>query len=865
MKKTSKTVAQEILKSSHDMQISSAATLYGIYPHTKQVDTRLTFLFQLIKTGKLTLEAQHIDKLWQLFFVDAITSEEANCTLNFFENLCTLPQYSLAHLKYIFEKLNSLAPEEFSEKWLDCFYTYFISVNKNVGISEKEETCSLRLSGFEFFWKIAICARDLGTQEKAMKLIIKIYQRLSQDYDQPHQAAEEFIERCMSFLKNAITGSNLYKIEAPIKILKNFLDSIPPPSGLAPHDRGSPLNLNFVNKTGSGPEQFSLRAYTNDPLSLLRRSCAAFIQLEASGLRLLLGEGEGGLELTDDRAVGQSNLHEAATVRVKLFKEVLPKAEKREKFDPMPDELTKAKVIAEMMGLSEVSAWVALKECRFDPDYTATKLMTDEHFSLKCQEDAAKLEVPQPKAVEVEQDHSPALILINSQEYLNLLFDLLQNDDVDKSSLWNLLMKLPTAQNLVEKINRVKGTQWKEIFDLESGNVYKLLYNLQVAAMLIESSDGSKKGEEERLRWCSSFLREGGFHQVFIILTQSGIEKKYTTSAAWQNVLSVLLKIINFFIKGDIANARLSDRESRDFLAHSGETLKQTVDYPSLIKLLLKLIPSICEGTDLSSLQPALFIFLTALKSRPELLEHFYSYPNTVGFVTNTLANPQPDVRRLAFQTFLELCSLPSPLGIPNLLHPHRFFLDSLLNVQANENSDYLYQLLNHLIKDSCKGKEGGSPEDFSVLVETLIHDIKTLPPETDSDEPSHLLIGKIQLLTALVSSDKKLKLTVGGPNGHNMTREIFRFLFSADRRGGLATQTKCKSNEARKSALLLLGVLGRDCTENLSSLVSYLKPFHSTERQKESEISWNNPQILAKSKTSILPHHYPTRCHNIR
>jgi len=123
------------------------------------------------------------------------------------------------------------------------------------------------------------------------------------------------------------------------------------------------------------------------------------------------------------------------------------------------------------------------------------------------------------------------LILSNKSEYFDLLFELL-NLGVNEINVqaWNLLNQIPVNKNLYSNIKNLdinKHEDWNLLMD--SNNMYKLLYSLQIINSLICSPDTETLDElelQERYEWRTKFLKLGGFeHLLTILLNQSNIEE----------------------------------------------------------------------------------------------------------------------------------------------------------------------------------------------------------------------------------------------------------------------------------------------------------------------------------------------------
>jgi hypothetical protein len=51
-------------------------TLVGVEPHTKQIKTRLKFLYYILKHSTLTLPLDHLNTLWDCVIGNSLTPKE---------------------------------------------------------------------------------------------------------------------------------------------------------------------------------------------------------------------------------------------------------------------------------------------------------------------------------------------------------------------------------------------------------------------------------------------------------------------------------------------------------------------------------------------------------------------------------------------------------------------------------------------------------------------------------------------------------------------------------------------------------------------------------------------------------------------
>lgn len=129
----------------------------------------------------------------------------------------------------------------------------------------------------------------------------------------------------------------------------------------------------------------------------------------------------------------------------------------------------------------------------------------------------------------------PKNLLAGNQEFFNMLFDLLSNDeDHDVENIWKLLMKLPQDENptakKLEKLEVESDDQWEELID--GSSIHKLLYSLQIV---------SKKVQNDT-EWQNQFLVMRGYHHLFKVFLQID-SSKVNSSLAFKGV-DILCRIV---------------------------------------------------------------------------------------------------------------------------------------------------------------------------------------------------------------------------------------------------------------------------------------------------------------------------------
>lgn len=95
---------------------------------------------------------------------------------------------------------------------------------------------------------------------------------------------------------------------------------------------------------------------------------------------------------------------------------------------------------------------------------------------------AEQAEAERALAVEVEEI-APSKFLFDNQAYFDLLFELLNHDNVDRDRVWEILMELPTNPITEQTLKTLRSPNWDELINARS--LYKMLYCLQIIDRLM--------------------------------------------------------------------------------------------------------------------------------------------------------------------------------------------------------------------------------------------------------------------------------------------------------------------------------------------------------------------------------------------
>jgi len=173
----------------------------------------------------------------------------------------------------------------------------------------------------------------------------------------------------------------------------------------------------------------------------------------------------------------------------------------------------------------------------------------------------------------------PSLVLCRNEENFATLFELLSLPEAadQAEEVWMLLMRLPTEERLLSNLETLRAVKcpvpdWNEVLD--SKNVYKLLYQLQIMEALVQpaaqdqstdadsiSSDAGSLEDaqlKDRATWRKKFLLYGGFEHLNSILLafQEGDGEEDGDLARLRKMCTgLLLKMFSLFLGTALATA----------------------------------------------------------------------------------------------------------------------------------------------------------------------------------------------------------------------------------------------------------------------------------------------------------------------
>lgn len=470
-------------------------------------------------------------------------------------------------------------------------------------------------------------------------------------------------------------------------------------------------------------------------------------------------------------------------------------------------------------------------------------LYVDGDTDQQCPEEHIRPFEPREQRHDTEDHLYPHYLLSN--DYFDLLFELLAVDTDIGRQVWVLLTKLPTNVTLESRImnlsikNDTGGVDWAAIFSPSSA--IKLLYSLQI----VDNNMNMESESRQVQSWYLAFVDHGGFEHIYRIFMDTPHEE-FLAGMLPQRCLSLLLKLLLCFLSGPEASkahrpvnptlfvsrlllyvkaiTELACSSSSDF--ESGEPEGRPTEHRNsfdgqdegtqqglMMKAAVELIINCCS-CDL-------------LPTDAVLQEEAWRQIILNGLVSHQNAS----LRRVLRRGIFAFCSRVECLQTePGLVSASSFFLSLLFETLKTLNTDVMsttYLDFFTLLQDLL---DTHPPEhDFEDLSLRLTTQIKEHPILEVTGGPQDLTLhGLMNILRILIAKCPSLAVTVG--SDHDLVQHLYHSLFDVPITGHLRNGVpppKCKYPETRKLAFCLLAELASQSYQNRSMLVLLLQKNH--------------------------------------
>lgn len=808
-------------------------TLVGVEPHTKQIKTRLKFLYYILKHSTLTLPLDHLNTLWDCVIGNGLTPKEKDLGLNWLIKACgsrsVFDQSVMEEAtKLIFESklCTALDHASLSLAGLTCFMEYFRYHNCAQGKLHKiipswprgqSPTYIVRnvdLIGLKALWALVLRVADEEVAVDAIAELNALYDRekLSPELQRRIGAIrDDYISTIMSHLETANAAqseasNNTAVVRRCLTLLTTFLEE---------------LDLQQAGEALAEPEDELITLY----FYAARGQNRFLLEVsDAISLRALKRQAAKEINRSVNRIVFQLSVYSS-----------------RDEDAAVDDSLS----LRELGLTDNHTIYYDLVNDNIEDDDDDD---TDEEEAVTTE---AVEEVPAVKAVV----HPPSFVLTNNQAYFKLLFGLLAMDEQVAQMAWDLLAKLPTNAAMEASIasfhTAAQAPEWSELIDPTSA--FSLLYALRIVKAALQRDRVTDDAE-----WSLQLVAQGGLQHLADVLYRQDQLLRGNLS---KHCLLALLEIIESTIAlPGVPAAQIDAAIDSERLVEGLQSVirRSAVDTHAQ--------PSEVDGQVVKSACALLVTFIrpsTLYKGRGRhLLDKLTSAAEFTDLLRVSLLDSADTVIRV------EVADLILTLYLAGGEENRKYFLVTLFDFLPNiapdsQRCSEFFIVLSELTKQ-YRSTEGEADQSSLVepLVRTLTSLIKTHPivEKAENSQPDQVLIGLLHIfkeLAEVLPQGIKQRTEDGG----SLIEELFhKCLFevpSAAFHGSLAPP-KCKTKASRTAAFALLVELLKGSPENHMLVLGLVRKFHLNEA-KEGEIvplglEWNHsPAAGERSPTGYV------------
>lgn len=835
--------------------------LCGNASHHETMQDFFGLLEFILTHSSLMLNTEQIDSLWQSLVVNTISEVDRDRAFVWLDSL--VKNAKLGHKPFsdedcmyiLLQKIPTLEFNSLSFAGYNLVQCYFYYANLNKAtlpqqvyhsrlraaadasrateddsppadksefvVEAKEPMCS-KLIGVEMIWKAALSMENEEASKKAMAFLSSMYQSpLEVNECHSHEEHEVFIKNCFLWMSPPIAALRSGTAEADCcedgcdtTIRRTLLLMKNLVEGHAA------LEVGEVSGHGS--------ITTGQPITI-----------KAKGV------------LKNVPVIVHSN-DRIFTLRAKLA-ELLSVAPARVRIVALGKELRVMNQTISQVGLkTDFSIIVALKSV--------------------ADSDAAEAEQPTSEAPPAKAADTPRHIL-SRPEYFQQLFAMLDLTAMVAQGTWDLLMLLPTNQEMLSNLRGDCGEAAAQTWSraLDPNSVFKLLYSLQIVQSVIDKE--LRLGEA---RWCTWFVTNGGVNHLIQVLTMSDIFKNGSNPKRRICMVHILRVVAQFVLQPPVEDGEqrstfpvsfMEELESGTPALREGGLLTNAVaSSPELVNHLLALCWSIApvEGKAASEeeieevseiVRLTLLLLVTLCCGDQEALAHLWYHQNLKDWLCRLICTTTNQrVRAITGDAVLQLSSdrLPEPLARQSFGVFFQALLQLLPSVgQDCATAEEFYSILCLLLEQSFTMPDfplNCQPETlFSQLLNWVLTHKAVEAFDTDEDP---VLKGSLNLLRVLL---------IHRPALSECSEELEMFveflfqtcLFAIPEASLDGDLPLCKAPTTRSAAFELLEEIVTKNQVGMAKLVSLLCQQHP---RVEERSEWQySPTGMSKSTTGFV------------
>jgi ubiquitin carboxyl-terminal hydrolase 9/24 len=789
------------------------------FPHSKEIEDRLSFLEFVLSNTDLTLSKSMIDGLWDVLVARPVSPFDQLKWFNWLARTRDQSKKGYQALEedtvnYIFADLLSnaqkLDPSSCSKEGFRCFEVFLRHINsvKKVIVNPFSrlhlEVAKFEIHGLSTLWRFVELNQNPEVVEAAKTLLITLHLRLEKKID-PKPIWKDFVNTVMERISSTVEAqkqkpdsqsSNSTLINNLIGVLKTFIDSVE--KGLVADnsvfERKAIQDVDFKIHYDDGKKDdhtlYSRVLWSDETVGDVRGKVAVTVGVERKLVRLSYKD-RIQYPQDDDNMLSVIGLQSKDSMAVDILVEPDPPVERS--------------------NLNELQLY-------------------------------------------------PKKLLSNEVKYFDLLFQLLSLGGSLGQTVWNLLQNIPTNEVLFNNIQTLSigsDGNWNTLIDPTSN--LKLLYSLRIVQTI--GVPHSKANEEERKQcsqWCHQFIEKGGVLHLIEVLKREYDSSSFEQILPLQS-LATNLRLLNYFLlAAEPVDLQTTSRlVFKDFLSKQGSDfvnpVLQVLTFTTLSKLQKKekleekASPYIEETCVITK---EIFALLRlAVDLAPSLVSQIVGFADMKKILlSGLLTNGNEDLRKEISTGFSGLCkaTIQKTAKISDSLVAQflPILLDCIWDIQSTSTSCAqffdLVAVLLELARGGTEESKESVPLDHSSTLLRLTDKIRNHPileqRVTDFDP---VLKGLLELVATLLKSvDVKFRLTLGSEvtnesgserNG-NLLYELYQrclFELPTPENRDFVHPPKCKNALTRKAAFSALDSLVAGCAPLFFKLIEMLSLNH--------------------------------------
>lgn len=447
---------------------------------------------------------------------------------------------------------------------------------------------------------------------------------------------------------------------------------------------------------------------------------------------------------------------------------------------------------------------------------------------------------------------------ILSEKYFDVLFDLLGAAGAISHIVWGILRIIPTNQAFKRALEEPDDVDvnWNLIL---SCSVFKLLYAFQLIEFEIEDD----------ITWSRRFLNCPGFERMLHVVQEIPVQK-FFESEYTSRCICLVFNLISFYMSGPSSNEAFEKFDYllnyQSFLDFVSNTLRFAIDTTNLCSLFVQKeavgevnLDEIETKSNESHIDQSVSLMISicfgvlkhCVHHNPSLAQTVVEFLKKRGILRRGLLdNPVTYARKSTSEGIVDLLLLEDEMDA-RLVEALKFArsemienLLDLLNSAEALNSQCLeyFETIESLFRKSGDDCILGDIGHIIVAVEKKIRIAPIF--ESLSHQIDIFLCGLLSLMKCLLKLFPHEKQMAGSSRGLNLVDTVFLkllFEFPSCKRKERIHPPKCKSEQSRKFAFLLLFELVSDCPENMIQLLQHLETLVAAPLENNRvEDTWN-------------------------